>query len=61
MKIFVLGGSGATGKLLVAQLLAAGHKVSVMVRNTASIPPSWAKQAGLTLIQGNISEKVRRK
>lgn len=38
MKILVLGASGATGRLLVRQLLRRGHEVTAVVRRTSSLP-----------------------
>jgi putative NADH-flavin reductase len=39
MKLFVLGGTGGTGKQLVAQALAAGHEVTVFARDRAKCGP----------------------
>lgn len=48
MKILVLGASGRTGKLIVAQAISQGHQVTALVRNPASLEA----QDGLTIIQG---------
>lgn len=37
MKLLVLGGSGATGKLLIDEALARGHEVTALVRDPASL------------------------
>src|SRR3546814_5501172 len=37
----VVGASGATGRLLVGELLKAGQKVKVIVRPTSSFPEVW--------------------
>lgn len=56
MTSFVVGASGATGKLLVNQLLRIGHRVKVVVRESSSIPSSWTDNEMLTIIKGNISD-----
>lgn len=38
MKLAIFGASGATGRQLLEQALAAGHQVTILVRNPASIP-----------------------
>jgi putative NADH-flavin reductase len=50
MKILVFGASGATGRELARQGLAAGHQVSAFVRN----PQSFAETPGLRIIQGDV-------
>jgi putative NADH-flavin reductase len=52
----VVGASGATGKLLVEQLLASGQRVKIIVRPTSYFPDNWKQQKQLTIIQANISE-----
>ena len=44
MKVFVAGGSGAMGRRLVPQLVAAGYEVTAMTR--AGVTASWLRQAG---------------
>lgn len=56
MKTLVLGASGATGKLLVEQLLQSGQKVKIIVRSTSIIPEKWNNNKQLTIIKGNITE-----
>ncbi|MDN3689150.1 NAD(P)-dependent oxidoreductase [Cyclobacterium jeungdonense] len=56
MTVFIAGASGATGKLLVDQLLSMGHQVRALVRETATLPDSWETNPQLTLIHGSISE-----
>jgi putative NADH-flavin reductase len=56
MTSLVIGASGATGKLLVEQLLNAGQNIKIIVRSTSSIPYNWNNNAQLTIIKGNISE-----
>ncbi|MET7991767.1 NAD(P)-binding oxidoreductase [Amycolatopsis sp. NPDC005232] len=38
MKVLVLGATGATGKLVVDQALAAGHRVRALVRSPEKVP-----------------------
>jgi putative NADH-flavin reductase len=50
MKILVFGASGATGRELVRQGLAAGHQVSALVRD----PTGFSATPGLQVIQGDV-------
>ena len=54
MTTLVVGASGATGRLLVEQLLARGEPVKAMVRPTAAVPEAWHARAGLTLIRASL-------
>lgn len=56
MNTLVVGASGATGKLLVNQLLSSGQKVKIIVRSTFSLPDNWKKNTQLTVIDSNITE-----
>jgi hypothetical protein len=56
MTILVAGASGATGKLLVEQLLKAGQKVKVIVRPTCNIPGYWSNNENIKIIKANILE-----
>lgn len=56
MTTLVVGASGATGKLLVEQLLNAGQKVKVIIRPTSKIPDSWSNNDKIKIIKSNISE-----
>lgn len=56
MKTLVLGASGATGKLLVEQLLASGQSIKAILRSTSIIPESWNNNEQLTIIKGNITD-----
>lgn len=47
----VVGASGATGKLLVGELLKAGQKVKVIVRSTSHIPEAWESNTAITVIK----------
>lgn len=56
MTTLVAGASGATGKLLVEQLLAEGHKVKIIVRPSSQLPNEWNTTANLTIIRKAISD-----
>lgn len=56
MKSLVLGASGATGRLLVEELLKQKQKVKVIVRSTRNIPEHWCKNANVKVIEGSISD-----
>ncbi len=56
MSTLVIGASGATGKLLVEQLLASSREVKIIVRPASSIPGSWNGNKNLTIIKRNITE-----
>lgn len=55
MTTLVVGASGATGKLLVEQLLLAGHRVIVIVRSH-NIPDRWINSEQITVIQRHVAE-----
>ncbi|MCB0587530.1 MAG: NAD(P)H-binding protein, partial [Phaeodactylibacter sp.] len=56
MTILVVGASGATGRLLVEQLLNRGHCVKAIVRSSEKLPPSLKAHAGLSLVCASILE-----
>ncbi|WP_300662955.1 NAD(P)-binding oxidoreductase [Fluviicola sp.] len=56
MTTLVVGASGATGKLLVEQLLKSGQRVKVIVRSESAIPDHWSHSDQLEILQGNIAE-----
>ncbi len=56
MKTLVVGASGATGKLLVNQLIASGQRATVIVRPNSSYPDEWNDQKLVTVIKENITE-----
>lgn len=49
MKILVVGASGATGRLLVKQLLDCGHEVKIIVRSADSLPDFLKNQKNLSV------------
>ncbi|MGI9536180.1 MAG: NAD(P)-dependent oxidoreductase [Desulfocapsaceae bacterium] len=54
--ILVVGASGATGRLVVEQLLIRGQNVKAIVRSSKSLPEPLREAPGLSLIQASISE-----
>lgn len=55
MTVAVFGGTGKTGRLVVSQALAAGHKVKVLARDPDKIPPAF----GLEFVKGNVLDGGR--
>jgi nucleoside-diphosphate-sugar epimerase len=56
MTILVVGASGATGQLLLSQLLERGEHVKAIVRPNAALPEAIKTHNNLQLIVANISE-----
>ncbi|MEZ4865561.1 MAG: NAD(P)-binding oxidoreductase [Caldilineaceae bacterium] len=54
MNILIAGASGATGRLLVAQLLERGHFVKVIVRSPDSLPTAWQGHERLSVMQASL-------
>ncbi len=54
MNIFVAGASGATGRLLLQQLLEQGHDVRAVVRNAQSLPENLRQHPQLSLTEAGI-------
>lgn len=54
MKVLVVGASGATGRLLVEDLLERGHDVKAIVRSPARLPEVLRSHDNLSLIQGSL-------
>jgi len=52
--VLVVGASGATGRLVVRQLLERGLQVRAVARPATSLPAQLGKQAGLSVIQANL-------
>lgn len=52
--ILVVGASGATGRLLVEQLLDRGHKVTVIVRSPEKLPESLKNNIKLSVISASV-------
>ncbi len=54
MTTLVVGASGATGRLLVEELLKRGHDVKIIVRSIDSLPETVKNHANLSVIQASI-------
>ncbi len=54
MTTLVVGASGATGRLLVAQLLERGQPVKIIVRSTESFPDTIKNNEKLSVIQASV-------
>lgn len=54
MKILIVGASGATGRLLVEQLLARGQFVKVIVRSPDTLPATIRQYDHLSVIQASV-------
>lgn len=54
MTILVVGASGATGRLLVEQLLEQGRKVKIIVRSVKSLPHSLTQNDQLSLTEASL-------
>lgn len=59
MEILVVGASGATGKHVVEQLLAKGHKVKIIVRSLSNLPENWIYNCDLRITIASILELSR--
>ncbi|MDF1644574.1 MAG: SDR family oxidoreductase [Pseudomonadales bacterium] len=55
-KILVLGSSGATGKLVVAQLLEQNVNVVAILRSTSSLPEEISSHTKLHLVRADITD-----
>jgi len=56
MTTIVVGATGATGQLLVEQLLDRGQKVKAVVRSSDKVPKAVREHPNLSIIQANILE-----
>lgn len=56
MKTLVLGASGATGRLVVKQLISNGQFAKLLVRSTAILPQEIRESANLEIITGNVND-----
>jgi putative NADH-flavin reductase len=55
MKVTVFGATGAIGRLVVDDLLQAGHDVVAYVRNPDKVPPHWPTD-GVDIVVGSITD-----
>lgn len=56
MKTLVLGASGATGKLVVSQLLERNISARIVIRESAIIPDKIAENKNVEIIKGSIDD-----
>lgn len=56
MKSLIVGASGATGRLLVKQLLDDGHELKIIVRSAENLPDYMKDNNSLTVIEASILE-----
>ena len=56
MKVLILGASGATGKLVVKQLVKRHIQVRMVVRESAVIPSNISEDNTIEIIKGNIND-----
>lgn len=56
MKVLVLGASGATGKLVVQELIKRNIQVRIVVRESAILPSKISDDKGIEIIKGNIND-----
>ncbi len=54
MKILVVGATGATGRLLVEQLLNRGHHVRAVVRDAAKLPDELRGNKRLSIVEASL-------
>ena len=54
MTTLIIGASGATGRLLVEELLARGQRVKIIVRSLDSLPETVKNHANLSVIKASI-------
>jgi len=54
MTVLVVGASGATGRLLVEQLLDRGQHVRIVVRSTKNLPEHIRKHENLSVIEASV-------
>jgi len=57
MQIFLTGGSGFIGHWVVKELLAQGHQLRLLVRNTAKIP-SLKTMPGVEIVEGTLFDQA---
>ena len=54
MTTLVVGASGATGRLLVEQLLEQGEKVKIIVRSVAGFPEAFIRNERLSITEASL-------
>ena len=56
MKVLVLGASGATGKLVVSQLIKRNIETRILIRKNAVLPIEIIENSLVEIVKGNINE-----
>ncbi|MGD9899493.1 MAG: NAD(P)-binding oxidoreductase [Calditrichaceae bacterium] len=56
MKTLVLGASGATGRLVVSQLINNGISTKVLIRSSATLPKEVSDNNDIEIIKGNVND-----
>ncbi|WP_394160118.1 NAD(P)-binding oxidoreductase [Galactobacter valiniphilus] len=56
MNITILGASGNVGSRLAAQALAAGHRVTGLVRTPSALPQRLSEAGGLRIVEGSVEQ-----
>jgi len=56
MKVLVLGASGATGKLVVSQLIKRNIETRILIRKSAVLPKEILENSLIEIVKGNINE-----
>lgn len=54
MEILIVGGSGATGKLLIEELLNRGHQVKAVVRSVERLPKHLREHPQLSIVEASV-------
>ncbi len=58
MRILLTGATGFVGRALLQRLLAGGHRVRVLVRDPARLPPAARRHQGLETRQGSLEREA---
>ncbi len=56
MTTLVLGASGATGRMLIDQLLGKEHYVKIIVRCPDKLPDAWLQNRHVAIVQANVTD-----
>ena len=56
MTVLVVGASGATGRLLVEELLSRGQKVKAVIRSPGNVPEALRNHDSLSIVPANLLE-----
>lgn len=56
MTTLIIGASGATGKLLVGQLLNAGQRVKILIRPGSNIPEAWNSNEFISIVRSDFQK-----